>query len=57
MNVVLEVGTKNYVDDLLSIKKSLSHIGGATNLGSKKTRLKFHPEVLGATQSRVHLAG
>ena len=26
MNVVLEVGTKNYVDDLLSIKKSLSHM-------------------------------
>ena len=26
MNVVLEIGTKNYVDDLLSIKKSLSHM-------------------------------
>jgi hypothetical protein len=26
MNIVLEVGTKNYVDDLLSIKKSLSHM-------------------------------
>ena len=26
MNVVLEIGTKNYIDDLLSIKKSLSHI-------------------------------
>ena len=26
MNVVLEVGTKNYVDDLLSIKKALSHM-------------------------------
>ena len=26
MNVTLEVGTKNYVDDLLSIKKALSHI-------------------------------
>ncbi len=25
-NVVLEVGTRNYVDDLLSIKKALSHI-------------------------------
>ena len=26
MNVVLEVGTKHYVDDLLSIKKALSHM-------------------------------
>jgi len=26
MNVVLQVGTKNYVDDLLSIKKALSHM-------------------------------
>jgi len=26
MNIVLEVGTKNYADDLLSIKKSLSHM-------------------------------
>jgi hypothetical protein len=26
MNIVLEIGTKNYVDDLLSIKKSLSHM-------------------------------
>jgi hypothetical protein len=26
MDVVLEVGTKNYVDDLLSIKKALSHM-------------------------------
>ncbi len=26
MSVVLEVGTKNYVDDLLSIKKALSHM-------------------------------
>ena len=26
MNIVLEVGTKNYVDDLLSIKKALSHM-------------------------------
>ena len=26
MNVVLEVGTKNYADDLLSIKKALSHM-------------------------------
>ena len=26
MNIVLEVGTKNYADDLLSIKKSLSHL-------------------------------
>ena len=26
MNIVLEIGTKNYVDDLLSIKKALSHM-------------------------------
>ena len=26
MSMVFEVGTKNYVDDLLSIKKALSHI-------------------------------
>ena len=26
MSLVLEVGTKNYVDDLLQIKKALSHI-------------------------------
>ena len=26
MNIVLEIGTKNYADDLLSIKKSLSHM-------------------------------
>lgn len=26
MNIVLEIGSKNYADDLLSIKKSLSHM-------------------------------
>ncbi len=26
MNIVLEIKTKNYIDDLLSIKKSLSHM-------------------------------
>ena len=26
MNIVLEIGTKNYSDDLLSIKKALSHM-------------------------------
>lgn len=26
MDVVLEIGTKNYLDDLLTIKKSLSHM-------------------------------
>ncbi|HJJ23354.1 MAG TPA: hypothetical protein OQH54_06540 [Nitrosopumilus sp.] len=26
MSMVLEVGTKNYIDDLLSIKKALSHM-------------------------------
>ncbi len=26
MNIVLQIGTKNYADDLLSIKKALSHM-------------------------------
>jgi len=26
MSLILEIGTKNYVDDLLSIKKALSHM-------------------------------
>ena len=26
MNIVLEIGTKNYADDLLTIKKTLSHM-------------------------------
>ena len=26
MDIVLEIGTKNYLDDLLSIKKALSHM-------------------------------
>ncbi|MHA7646611.1 hypothetical protein [Nitrosopumilus sp. S4] len=26
MNIVLEIGSKNYVDDLLSVKKALSHM-------------------------------
>ena len=26
MSIVLEIGTKNYLDDLLSIKKALSHM-------------------------------
>ena len=26
MSIILEVGTKNYADDLLSIKKALSHM-------------------------------
>ena len=31
MNIVLEVGTKNYEDDLLSIKKALSHMESLVN--------------------------
>ncbi len=31
MDIVLEVGTKNYVDDLLSIKKALSHMESLVN--------------------------
>ncbi len=30
MSIVLEVGTKNYADDLLSIKKALSHMESLT---------------------------
>mgnify|MGYP000247612908 CR=1 FL=1 len=31
MSMVLEIGTKNYVDDLLLIKKSLSHMETLVN--------------------------
>jgi len=31
MNIVLEIGTKNYVDDLLLIKKALSHMESLVN--------------------------
>ena len=31
MSMVLEVGTKNYIDDLLSIKKALSHMETLVN--------------------------
>ena len=31
MSIVLEVGTKNYADDLLSIKKALSHMESLVN--------------------------
>jgi len=31
MNIVLEIGSKNYVDDLLLIKKSLSHMESLVN--------------------------
>ena len=31
MSMVLEVGTKNYSDDLLSIKKALSHMESLVN--------------------------
>ncbi len=31
MNMVLEIGTKNYLDDLLSIKKALSHMETLVN--------------------------
>ncbi len=31
MSMVLEVGTKNYADDLLSIKKALSHMESLVN--------------------------
>ena len=31
MNIVLEIGTKNYTDDLLLIKKALSHMESLVN--------------------------
>ncbi|QLH07512.1 hypothetical protein [Nitrosopumilus ureiphilus] len=58
MNVVLEVGTKNYADDLLSIKKSLSHMESllgcyngyvlsepSTKFGWTFFKLAFKPEL------------
>ena len=58
MNIVLEVGTKNYVDDLLSIKKSLSHMESllgcyngyalsepSTKFGWTFFKLAFKPEL------------
>jgi hypothetical protein len=58
MNIVLEIGTKNYVDDLLSIKKSLSHIESllgcyngyvlsepSTKFGWTFFKLAFKPEL------------
>ncbi|MDH3341969.1 MAG: hypothetical protein OEL84_11915 [Nitrosopumilus sp.] len=58
MNVVLEIGTKNYIDDLLSIKKSLSHIESllgcyngyvlsepSTKFGWTFFKLAFKPEL------------
>jgi len=58
MNVVLEVGTKNYIDDLLSIKKSLSHMESllgcyngyvlsepSTKFGWMFFKLTFKPEL------------
>ena len=58
MNIVLEIGTKNYIDDLLSIKKSLSHIESllgcyngyvlsepSTKFGWTFFKLAFKPEL------------
>ncbi|MCV0411295.1 hypothetical protein [Nitrosopumilus sp.] len=58
MNIVLEIGTKNYVDDLLSIKKSLSHMESllacyngyalsepSTKFGWTFFKLAFKPEL------------
>ena len=58
MNILLEVGTKNYVDDLLSIKKSLSHMESllgcysgysvsepSTKFGWTFFKLSFKPEL------------
>ncbi|KAF6246198.1 hypothetical protein C6990_09955 [Nitrosopumilus sp. b3] len=58
MSIVLEVGTKNYADDLLSIKKSLSHMESllgcysgytvsepSTKFGWTFFKLSFKPEL------------
>lgn len=58
MNIVLEVGTKNYTDELLSIKKSLSHMESlvgcyngytlsepSTKFGWTFFKLAFKPEL------------
>ena len=58
MNIVIEVGTKNYVDDLLLIKKSLSHMQSlvgcyngytigepSTKFGWTFFKLAFKPEL------------
>ena len=58
MTVVLEVGTKNYLDDLLSIKKALSHmeslVGGyngyivgepSSKFGWTSFKLSFKPNL------------
>ena len=45
MNIVLEVGTTNYADDLLSIKKALSHleslVGGYNGYSLSEPSSKF----------------
>ncbi len=45
MNIVLEIGTKNYSDDLLSIKKALSHmeslVGGYNGYALGEPSSKF----------------
>ncbi len=45
MNIVLEVGTTNYTDDLLSIKKALSHletlVGGYNGYSLSESSSKF----------------
>ncbi|MFQ5782155.1 MAG: hypothetical protein ACE5GR_03755 [Nitrosopumilus sp.] len=45
MDIVLEIGTKNYTDDLLSIKKALSHmeslVGGYNGYVLSEPSFKF----------------
>ncbi|MFQ5476866.1 MAG: hypothetical protein ACE5DT_07550 [Nitrosopumilus sp.] len=45
MSIILEVGTKNYADDVLSIKKALSHmeslVGGYNGYAISEPSSKF----------------
>ena len=65
MNIVLEVGTKNYVDDLLSIKKALSHMESllgcyngyvvsepSTKFGWTFFKLSFKPNLQNAIEEK-----
>jgi len=65
VDVVLEIGTKNYVDDLLSIKKALSHMeslvgsyGGyaisepSSNFGWTFFKLAFKPNLQNAIEEK-----
>ena len=65
MDVVLEIGTKNYLDDLLSIKKALSHMESlvgcyngyllsepSTSFGWTFFKLAFKPDLQNGIEER-----